>query len=193
MLKVTEFQLYGNGKSGNDMPSRGTQNQLHVLNEKTHVQQFIGTEVSLNKAVETRSTCQKLLKSLYGSADLDPAHLLGVGGTSMTMSSLRQLELDVWAKEREASGLKASLTTLKYEVQWFNMLCEERREAEDSLKKKWKKIEESDAQRLEINSIYSALLSANMDAPTFWTQQPLAARNYASSSIIPACNFLIDI
>ncbi|KAK9052486.1 hypothetical protein SSX86_029115 [Deinandra increscens subsp. villosa] len=186
------FQLYGNGKSGMDMPSRGTQNQL-LERQKAHVQQFIATEDELNKAAEARSTCQKLLKRLYGSVDFDPSHPLGVGGTSQTMSSLRQLELDVWTKEREAAGLKASLTTLISEVQRLNMLCEERREAEDSLKKKWKKIEEFDARRLELKSIYSALLRANMDAAAFWSQQPLAARDYASSTIIPACNVLIDI
>ncbi|KAI3713120.1 hypothetical protein L1987_71692 [Smallanthus sonchifolius] len=186
------FQLYGNGKSGMDMPSRGTQNQL-LERQKAHVQQFIATEDELNKAAEARSTCQKLLKRLYGSGDFDPSHPLGVGGTSQTMSSLRQLELDVWTKERETAGLKASLTTLISEVQRLNMLCLERKEAEDSLKKKWKKIEEFDARRLELKSIYSALLRANMDAAAFWSQQPLAARDYASSTIIPACTVLIDI
>lgn len=173
--------------------------------QKAHVQQFVATEDELNKAAEARSTCQKLLRRLYGSLDIDPSHSLGVGGASQTMSSLRQLEvtfyetiddkmsglgngskqfglthqhnffllsfcrerclfvqLDVWTKEREAAGLKASLTTLMSEVQRLNMLCEERKEAEDSLKKKWKKIEEFDARRLELKSIYSALLRANM-------------------------------
>ncbi|XP_071693280.1 AUGMIN subunit 5-like isoform X2 [Rutidosis leptorrhynchoides] len=177
------FQLYGNGKMGLDMPSKGTQNQL-LERQKAHVQQFVATEDELNKAAEARSTCQKLLKRLYGSVD--------VGGASQTMSSLRQLELEVWTKEREAAGLKASLTTLMSEVQRLNMLCEERKEAEDSLKKKWKKIEEFDARRLELKSIYSALLRANMDAAAFWRQQPLAAREYASSTIIPACTVVID-
>nr|XP_043606302.1 AUGMIN subunit 5 [Erigeron canadensis] len=186
------FQLYGNGKIGVDMPSKGTQNQL-LERQKAHVQQFVATEDELNKAAEARSTCQKLLKRLYGTVDIDPSHTLGVGGTSQTMSSLRQLELEVWTKEREAAGLKASLTTLMSEVQRLNMLCEERKEAEDSLKKKWKKIEEFDARRLELKSIYSALLRANMDAAAFWNQQPVAARNYASSTIIPACMAVMDI
>lgn len=60
--------------------------------------------------------------------------------------------------EREAAGLKASLTTLTSEVQRLNMLLEERKEAEDSLKKKRKKIEEFDARRLELKSVYDALL-----------------------------------
>ncbi|KAI3767762.1 hypothetical protein L2E82_18160 [Cichorium intybus] len=109
------------------------------------------------------------------------------------MSSLRQLELEVWAKESEAAGLKASLTTLMSEVQRLNMLCEERKEAKDSLKKKWKKIEEFDARRLELKSIYSALLRAIMDAGAFWSQQPLAAREFASSTIIPECKVVIEI
>ncbi|KAI3677440.1 hypothetical protein L2E82_51727 [Cichorium intybus] len=184
------FQVYG--KIGVDMPSKGTQNQL-LERQKAHVQQFVATEDELNKAAEARSMCQKLLKRLYGSVDFDPSHSLGVGGTSQTMSSLRQLELEVWAKEREAAGLKASLTTLMSEVQRLNMLCEERKEAEDSLKKKWKKIEEFDARRLELKSIYSALLRANMDAGAFWSQQPLAAREFASSTIIPACKVVIEI
>nr|GEU98866.1 augmin subunit 5 [Tanacetum cinerariifolium] len=183
------FQLYGNG--GVDMASKGTQNQL-LERQKAHVQQFVATEDELNKAAEARSTCQKLLRRLYGS-DIDSSHSLGVGVTSQPMSSLRQLELEVWTKEREAAGLKASLTTLMSEVQRLNMLCEERKEAEDSLKKKWKKIEEFDARRLELKSIYSALLRANMDAAAFWSQQPVAAREYASSTIIPACRVLIDI
>lgn len=80
----------------------------------------------------------------------------------MLINDIFFVQLDVWTKEREAAGLKASLTTLISEVQRLNMLCEERREAEDSLKKKWKKIEEFDARRLELKSIYSALLKANM-------------------------------
>lgn len=63
--------------------------------------------------------------------------------------------------ERETAGLKASLTTLTCEIQRLNMMCEERKEAEDSLNKKRKKIEEFDARRLEFKSIYDALIKAN--------------------------------
>ena len=55
------------------------------------------------------------------------------------------MQLVVWAKEQEAAGLRTSLNTLMVEVQRLNKLCAERKEAEDSLKKKWKKIEEFDA------------------------------------------------
>lgn len=56
------------------------------FSQKAHVQQFIATEDELNKAAEARSTCQKLLKRLYGSGDFDPSH-------PQSMSSLRQLEV----------------------------------------------------------------------------------------------------
>ncbi|XP_024996684.1 AUGMIN subunit 5-like [Cynara cardunculus var. scolymus] len=187
-----QFQLYGNGNTGLDMPSKGTQNQL-LERQKAHVQQFVATEDQLNKAAEAKSACQKLLKRLSGSSDVDSLLSLDVGGTSQNMSSLRQLELEVWAKEREAAGLKASLTTLMTEVQRLDMLCKERKEAEDSLKKKWKKIEEFDARRLELNSIYNALMRANTDAAAFWSQQPLAAREHASNTVIPACTVVIGI
>lgn len=72
------------------------------------------------------------------------------------------LKLEVWAREREGAGLKASINTLMMEIQRLNKLCEERKEAEDSLRKKWKKIEEFDARRSELESVYSALLRANM-------------------------------
>jgi hypothetical protein len=72
------------------------------------------------------------------------------------------VQLDVWTKEREVAGLKASLNTLMAEIQRLNKLCAERKEAEDSLKKKWKKIEEFDARRSELETIYTALLKANM-------------------------------
>ncbi|KAJ9173143.1 hypothetical protein P3X46_016308 [Hevea brasiliensis] len=185
------YQLYGNGKIATDVPSRGSQNQL-LERQKAHVQQFLATEDAINKAAEARDMCQKLIKRLHGSGVVS-SHSLGVGGTSQNIGSLRQFELEVLAKEREATGLRASLSTLMSEIQRLNKLCAERKEAEDSLRKKWKKIEEFDARRSELEAIYTALLRANMDAAAFWNQQPLAAREYASSTIIPACTVVADI
>lgn len=185
------YQLYGNGKIGVDAPSRGTQNQL-LERQKAHVQQFLATEDAVNKAAEAKNLCQKLIKRLHGNGDAISSHSL-VGATSQNVGSLRQFQLDVWSKEREAAGLRASLNTVMSEIQRLNKLCAERKEAEDSLKKKWKKIEEFDSRRSELETIYTTLLKANMDAAAFWSQQPLAAREYASSTIIPACTVVVDI
>ncbi|KAK6128781.1 hypothetical protein DH2020_037487 [Rehmannia glutinosa] len=114
-------------------------------------------------------------------------------GSFRLWASCAAAVLEVWAKEREAAGLHASLNTLMSEVHRLDKLCAERKEAENSLRKKWKKIEEFDARRSELESIYKALLKANMDAASFWSQQPLAAREYASSTIIPACNVVVDL
>ncbi|XP_028804303.1 AUGMIN subunit 5 [Neltuma alba] len=181
-----QYQLGGNEKIGVDVPSGGSQNQL-LERQKAHVQQFLATEDALNKAAEAGDLCQKLIKRLHGGSSV------GIGSTSQNIGSLRQFELDVWVKEREVAGLKASLNTLMSEVQRLNKLCAERKEAEDSLKKKWKKIEEFDARRSELETIYTALLKANTDAASFWSQQPLAAREYASSTIIPACAVVVEI
>lgn len=187
-----QYHLYSNGKLGGDNPSKGTENQL-LERQKAHVQQFLATEDALNKAAEARNISQLLLKRLHGSGDAVSSNSLVTAGTSQNMSSLRQLELEVWAKEREAAGLRASLNTLLSEVNRLDKLCAERKEAENSLRKKWKKIEEFDARRSELESIYKALLKANMDAASFWSQQPLAAREYASSTVIPACNIVTDL
>ncbi|KAF5958483.1 hypothetical protein HYC85_005708 [Camellia sinensis] len=193
-----QYQLYGNGKIGMDVPSTGTQNQLlerqatrKASEFKAHVQQFVATEDALNKAAEARNMCQKLLQRLHRGGDAIFSQSLLVGSTSQNVGSLRQFE--VWAKEREAAGLRASLNTLMFEVPRLNKLCAERKEAEDSLIKKWKKIEEFDGRRSELESIYNALLKANMDAAVFWSQQPLAARAYASSTIIPACTVVVEL
>ncbi|KAL6499173.1 AUGMIN subunit 5 [Orobanche hederae] len=187
-----QYPLYGNGKLGSDASPRGTENQL-LERQKAHVQQFLATEDALNKAAEAKNMSQLLLKRLHGSGDAVSSNSLVTAGTSQNMSSLRQLELEVWAKEREAAGLRAGLNTLMSEVHRLDKLCAERKEAENSLRKKWKKIEEFDARRSELESIYKALLKANMDAASFWSQQPLAAREYASSTIIPACNVVMDL
>ena len=71
------------------------------------------------------------------------------------------MQLEVWSKEREVSGLRASLNTLMSEIQRLNKLCAERKEAEDSLRKKWKKIEEFDSRRSELEIIYMTLLKVN--------------------------------
>ena len=81
----------------------------------------------------------------------------------LTFVYLVELQFDVLAKEREVAGLRASLNTLTAEVKRLNKLCAEWKEAEDSLKRKWKKkIEEFDARRSELESIYTALLCAIM-------------------------------
>ncbi|KAL9354796.1 hypothetical protein Peur_052766 [Populus x canadensis] len=186
-------QLYGYGTIATDMTYRGSQNQL-LERQKAHVQQFLATEDALNKAAEARDLCQKLLKRLHGTGDEVSSNSIVSGGTTQNMSSLRQFELEVWAKEREAAGLRTSLNTLMSEIQRLNKLCAERKEAEDSLRKKWKKIEEFDARRSELEAIYTTLLKFNTeDAATFWKRQPLIAREYASITIIPACTIVVDI
>ncbi|KAJ7000759.1 AUGMIN subunit 5-like [Populus alba x Populus x berolinensis] len=186
-------QLYGYGKIATDMTYRGSQNQL-LERQKAHVQQFLATEDALNKAAEARDLCQKLLKRLHGTGEEVSSNSIVSGGTTQNMSSPRQFELEVWAKEREAAGLRTSLNTLMSEIQRLNKLCAERKEAEDSLRKKWKKIEEFDARRSELEAIYTTLLKFNTeDAAAFWKQQPLIAREYASITIIPACTIVVDI
>ena len=39
----------------------------------------------------------------------------------------------------------------------------------------------------------NVILLIIQDAAAFWNQQPLAAREYASSTIIPACTVVADI
>lgn len=85
------------------------------------------------------------------------------------------------------------MNTLMSEIQRLNKLCAERKEAEDSLRKKWKKIEEFDARRSELESIYNALLKASMDAASYWSQQPVVTKEYAASTIIPSCNIVVDL
>ncbi|XP_043698987.1 AUGMIN subunit 5-like [Telopea speciosissima] len=187
-----QYQLYDHGKMGSDISTKGTHSQL-LERQKAHVQQFVATEDALNKAAEARNLCQKFIKCLHGSNDAALTHALAARGTSQSVASPRQFELEVWAKEREAAGLRASLNTLTSEVLRLNKLCAEWNEAEDSLRKKWKKIDEFDARRSELESIYTALLRANMDAAAFWNQQSLAAREYASSTIIPACSVVVEI
>nr|CAB3453304.1 unnamed protein product [Digitaria exilis] len=155
------YQVYGNGKTGSQLSTRGTYDQL-LERQKEHVQQFLATEDALNKAAEAKALSQKLLQRLHGTVDLAGSKKLPTGNTSQNVTNSRHLELDVWAKEREVAGLKASLSTLTSEVQRLYKLCAEWKEAEDSLKKKWKKIEEFDARRSELECIYSALQRANM-------------------------------
>ncbi|KAE8685219.1 putative Flavonol 4'-sulfotransferase [Hibiscus syriacus] len=164
-----------------------SQNVSSPLNYQLHA-----TEDALNKAAEARELCQTLIQRLQGGSSSVPSRTL-VGAATQNVGSLRQFELEFWAKEREAAGLKASLNTLMSEIQRLDKLCAERKEAEDSLRKKWKKIEEFDSRRSELETIYTALLKANMDAAAFWNQQPLAATEYASSTIIPVCNVVADI
>ncbi|KAJ6804230.1 AUGMIN subunit 5 [Iris pallida] len=185
------YQAYGNGKTGRDLPTKGMYNQL-LERQKAHVQQFVATEDALNKAAEAKILCQKLIKCLHGSRDVVVSQAVPVGGTSQNLGNIRHLELDVWTKEREVAGLRESLNILTSEVQRLNKLCAEWKEAEDSLRKKWEKIEEFDARRSELEYIYTVLLQANMDASGFWEQQPLTAREYAARTIIPACTSVAD-
>ncbi|MQM02680.1 hypothetical protein Taro_035449, partial [Colocasia esculenta] len=157
-----QYQVYGNGKAGTDFSTKGMWNQL-LERQKAHVQQFMATEDALNKAAEAKALSQKLIKRLHGNNDMAVPQPIPAGAISQSIGNIRHFELDVWAKEREVAGLRASFGTLTSEVQRLNKLCEECREAEDALRKKWKKIEEFDARRSELEIIHTALQQANME------------------------------
>ncbi|PKU85691.1 AUGMIN subunit 5 isoform X2 [Dendrobium catenatum] len=186
------YQVYGSPRSGRDVSIKGTYNQL-LERQKAHVQQFVATEDALNKAAEAKSLTQKLIKRMHGNSDLAPSQTAPAGGTSQSLGNVRHFEMDVWAKERDVAGLRASVNTLTSEVQRLNNTCAEWKEAEDSLRRKWKKIEEFDSRRSELESIYTSLLQANINASEFWEHQPAAAREYAARTIIPACTAVVDI
>lgn len=186
-----QYQIYSDGKGGSDLSIKGTSNQL-LERQKAHVQQFLATEDSLNKASDAQNLCIKLIKRLEGSLDLVTTQKIP-GGMSQSIGNIRHSELEVWAKEREAAGLRASLNTLTSNVERLKKLCVEWKEAEDSLRKKWKKIEEFDGRRSELEIIYNSLIHANMGASTFWSQQPLVAREETSKTIDLACTSVTDI
>lgn len=102
------------------------------------------------------------------------------------------MQLEVWAKERELAGLRASLNTLMSEIQRLNKLCAERKEAEDSLRKKWKKIEEFDARRSELETIYTALLKANTVRKLKFFQKLHINRFFFPISIVKG-NFVLSL
>ncbi|KAI0498632.1 hypothetical protein KFK09_019522 [Dendrobium nobile] len=52
--------------------------------------------------------------------------------------------MGVWAKERDVAGLRVIINSLTSEVQHLNKTCAEWKEADDSLRRKWKKIKEFD-------------------------------------------------
>lgn len=176
----------GNNKLGTDPSNKGTYKQLRER-QKAHVQQFMATEDALNKAAEARKASEKLIKRMHGNDDGDAGYALTAGDNVQSAGGLRQFELDVLSKERELAGLRASVNTLTSELQRLKKMCAEWKEAEDALRKKWKKIEEFDARRTELESVYTALVRANLAAAASWEQHPLAAREYSSNTIIPAC------
>lgn len=186
------YQVYGSPRTGRDASIQGTYNQL-LERQKAHVQQFVATEDALNKAAEAKSLSQKLINRVHGNGDVVASQTAPAGGTSQNLSNVRHFEMDVWARERDVAGLRASINTLTSEVQRLNKTCAEWKEAEDSLRRKWKKIEEFDSRRSELESIYTALLQANTDASGFWEHQPAAAQEYAARTIIPACTAVVEI
>ncbi|KAG0493181.1 hypothetical protein HPP92_006579 [Vanilla planifolia] len=135
------YQVYGSPRSGTDLSLQGTYNQLLE-------RQFVATEDALNKAAEAKSISQKLVKRLHGNGEVQ---------TTTLHSGVQSQNL-----ERNVAGLKASINTLTSEVQCLNKLCLEWKEVEDSLRKKWKKIEEFDSRRSELESTYTAFLRADI-------------------------------
>lgn len=60
--------------------------------QKAHVQQFLATEDSLNKASDAQNLCIKLIKRLEGSLDLVTAQKIP-GGMSQSIGNIRHSEV----------------------------------------------------------------------------------------------------
>ncbi|XP_024384467.1 AUGMIN subunit 5 isoform X1 [Physcomitrium patens] len=163
-------------------PSKSSFRQLRER-QKAHVQQFMATEDALNQVAQARRMTDELIRRIRGT-DAVPSF---TNSDVQNSGSLRQLELEVWARERELAGMRASVNTINSEVQRLQKMCEERRDAEESLQEKWKRIEEFDARRLELESIYTALLRANMAAAASWEQHTRGNKEQSANTIVPIC------
>ncbi|KAI5055330.1 hypothetical protein GOP47_0030475 [Adiantum capillus-veneris] len=173
---------------GSKVGIKGTFRQLRER-QRAHVQQFMATEEALNAAAEAKKASQELIRRIHGGSNAgDVSNSTSSRDYSQSTGSSRQFELDVWAKERELAGLKASVSTLTSEVQRLQKMCEERRAAEEALRKKWKRIEEFDGRRSELESIYSQLIHLNMAAASAWEQHTQRAREYSATTVIPLCH-----
>ncbi|KAG0627515.1 hypothetical protein M758_2G207400 [Ceratodon purpureus] len=166
---------------GSSKEAKNTFKQLRER-QRAHAHQFMATEDAINQAAEAKRRSDELILRIHD-----------VGGDAASAQStgpLRQHELEVWAKERELAGVRASVNTLTSEVQRLHKLCEERRKAEEALRQKWKRIEEFDSRRMGLESIYTALLRANMAAAAAWEHHSRASREQSASTIIPICESL---
>ncbi|KAG0493135.1 hypothetical protein HPP92_006533 [Vanilla planifolia] len=103
-----DVMVYGSPRSGTDLSLQGTYNQLLE-------RQFVATKDALSKVAEAKSISQKLVKLLHGNGEV-PTSTLHSGVQSQSLCNTRQFQLDVWAKERDVAGLKASINTLTSEV-----------------------------------------------------------------------------
>ncbi|XP_024396569.1 AUGMIN subunit 5 isoform X2 [Physcomitrium patens] len=149
--------------------------------QKAHVQQFMATEDALNQVAQAKRMTNELIRRVRGT-DAAPS---ATSSDVQNSGSLRQLELAVWARERELAGMRASVNTINSEVQRLQKMCEERRDAEESLQEKWKKIEEFDARRVELESIYTSLLRANTAAAASWEQHARVNKERSVITILP--------
>ncbi|BBN14348.1 HAUS augmin-like complex subunit 5 [Marchantia polymorpha subsp. ruderalis] len=169
-----------------DITNRGIFKQLRER-QTAHVQQFMATEEMLNLAAEAKSTTEELVKRMSGAVNGgQPAYMNG----NQNAGGLRQIELEVWGKERELAGLKSSVDMLTSEIQRLKMMCEERKQAKEDLRRKWRKIEEFNARRMELESVYGALIHANRTAAMSWEQHMTAARELSNTTIVPVCTTL---
>ncbi|CAK9189720.1 unnamed protein product [Sphagnum troendelagicum] len=178
----------GGGTKGSlDLSSKSSFRQLRER-QRAHVQQFMATEDALNQAAQAKKLSDELIRRIHGAADgADAAVSMVTKDGTQNAGSLRQFELEVWTKERELAGMRASVNTLTLEVQRLQKKCQERREAEEALCEKWKRIEEFDARRLELESIYTALLRANMAAAATWEQHAKGNKEHSAATIVPVC------
>ncbi|CAL5360728.1 unnamed protein product [Camellia sinensis] len=149
------------------LPNDKNTNDIMRFEEQTPSN--IEVESRARRAIEKHKSSHYLMLVVascmtVGDGILTPALsvLSASSGLRRSLADISYQFLEVWAKEREVAGLRASLNTLMSEVQRLNKLCaerkEERKEAEDSLRKMWKKIEEFDGRKSELESIYNALL-----------------------------------
>lgn len=172
------LNLHRRNPRGGSKEVKNTFKQLRER-QRAHAFQFMATEDAVNQAAEAKKRSDELILRIHE-----------VGADATNTGPLRQHELEVWAKERELAGVRASLNTLLSEVQRLHKLCEERRKAEEALRQKWKRIEEFDSRRLGLEAIYTALLRANMAAAAAWEHHSRASREQSASTIIPICESL---
>lgn len=71
------------------------------------------------------------------------------------------MQLQVWAQERELAGAKAAIAVLESEAARLTAAKEERKRAEEVLRRKWQQIVEFDDRRFALEALHNDLRQEN--------------------------------
>lgn len=153
-----------------------------------HVKQFQETQAAIQKTREFESQCEELVHSLTQKIKGDSGNDTKDGdqNTGKNDSFSQELQLALWALQREVAGRRAAKSAMAEEAERLRRECKKRQKVKAELADKWREVQQFDEKKAKLQQAANNLNRSIQAIAASWEDRLWEAQDYCMSRVVPS-------